>query len=349
MKKIETNILNKNLYLQNLLIFIFIIIILLINDSVNKDFYFYLYEFTNENNNLSIPYSKEIFESLKNHPFRTFDPKFAKIFITCFTNVTNYPYYGDNTKVNEIRKLLISNNNIVNTIENLKYYKKGLHIIFYHTDPLNLPKNILNIPYHSKYNNRFIICPPSIKKFNFNIEDIKNRNIFLSFKGNFNSSKKRKKILQNFIKEKNKLKDIYTRSKIIILDSKKILNNDRLDEKYSYDNIMKNSIFGILVEGDLPWTYRLTELINSGIIPIIVETETNILPFIQFIDYSKFSFVIKEKDISDFIINLPIIYNQIKEGQRDYMLQELYNVNQKYFINRKSQMTTMIEYMKLNL
>ena len=48
MKKIETNILNKNLYLQNLLIFIFIIIILLINDSVNKDFYFYLYEFPNE-------------------------------------------------------------------------------------------------------------------------------------------------------------------------------------------------------------------------------------------------------------------------------------------------------------
>ena len=109
---------------------------------------------------------------------------------------------------------------------------------------------------------------------------------------------------------------------------------------------MNNSIFGILVEGDLPWTYRLTEIINSGIIQIIVETETNILPFSNFIDYSKFSFVIKEKDIANFIEILPSIYNQIKEGKRDYMLQELYKVNQKYFINRRSQMTTMIEYLK---
>ena len=103
----------------------------------------------------------------------------------------------------------------------MKYYKKGIHVIFYHTDPLNLPKNILNIPYHSQYKNRFIIYPPSIKSSNFNIEDIKNRNILLFFKGNFNSSIKRKRILYNFIKESNKLNDIYIRSKIIILDSKK--------------------------------------------------------------------------------------------------------------------------------
>jgi hypothetical protein len=112
---------------------------------------------------------------------------------------------------------------------------------------------------------------------------------------------------------------------------------------------MKNSIFGILVEGDLPWTYRLTELINSGIIPIIVETETNILPFSYALDYSKFSVIIKEKEISKFINKLPLIYNQIKKGKRDYMLQELYNVNKKYFINRKSQMTKMVEYIKSKL
>ena len=247
--------------------------------------------------------------------------------------------------VDKIRQSIIPTNNIVNTVENFKYYNYGIHIIFYHTDPTNLPKNIINIPYHST-NNNFIMCPPSIKELSFNTTNIKDRSILLSFKGNFNSSKKRKIVLHKFIRETNKLDDIYTRSKIIILDSKKQLKNERLEKKYSYDNIMNNSIFGILVEGDLPWTYRLTEIINSGIIPIIVETETNILPFSNFIDYSKFSFVIKEKDIANFIEILPSIYNQIKEGKRDYMLQELYKVNQKYFINRRSQMTTMIEYLK---
>ena len=338
MKDLEIDI------LLNLIAIIILIIIVLLKFSYYDEIcYFYLYEFKNINH--ISPYSNEIFESLKNHTLRTFDPNLAKIFITCLSNETNYPYYGNKLIVDKIRQSIIPSENIVNTVENLKYYNYGTHIIFYHTDPLNLPKNIINIPYHST-NNNFIMCPPSIKELSFNTTNIKDRSILLSFKGNFKSSKKRYMILNKFIRETNKLNDKYTRSKIIILDSKKQLKNERLDKKYSYDNIMNNSIFGILVEGDLPWTYRLTEIINSGIIPIIVETETNILPFSNFIDYSKFSFIVKEKDISNFVKNLPNIYEQIKEGKLDYMLQELYNVNQKYFINRKSQMTSMIEYFK---
>ena len=61
----------------------------------DEKFKFYLYELNFIKEDLGIPYSVEIYNSLKNSKYRTKNPNEAKIFITCICNETNYPNYGN--------------------------------------------------------------------------------------------------------------------------------------------------------------------------------------------------------------------------------------------------------------
>tara|TARA_B100001248_G_scaffold174049_1_gene131984 strand:- start:6641 stop:7693 length:1053 start_codon:yes stop_codon:yes gene_type:complete len=318
----------------------------------NEKFKFYLYELNFVKEDLGIPYSIEIYNNLKNNKYRTKDPKEAKIFITCICNETNYPNYGNSRQRKELEKKLISKNKINEYVKNLEFFNLGKHVIFYHTDPKNLHENIINIPYHTNRKNGFIICPPSIANLNFNEKLLQDRKYFITFKGNFKSDPKREIVMEELLNQINKLDEKHFMTDTILLDRdpKKKIKDNEIDitsiSDYSFNSFMENSVFGIIVEGDLPWSYRLTEVINSGTIPIIIEPESNVLPFSHEIDYTKFSIVLKKNQIKDFADNLPNLYKQVKNGSKNEMINELKKVNNKYFISREKQIKSLIKYLK---
>jgi hypothetical protein len=276
-------------------------------------------------------YSKEIQEIFNNSIFITNNFQESNYFITCLSNETNYPKYG-NQEYAKSKKKIKNLNKFIDQYFNLYAFQKI--VIFYHT-PIHFKSNVITVCYCKddidKYN--ILICPPAIQIYNFN-NNI-NKKYFVSFKGNLISPDK---LLDNRIQIFNKLKK-YNNDKIIIIDKQ---NNT-----YDYNELMQNSLFGIIIEGDLPWSYRLTECINAGMIPIIIKPKNkNIFAFDELIDYSLFSIIINSDEI-DYLMNT-ILVNLSTEKIKS-MLKNLEIVNIKYFISRKQQMNGVIEILQKRL
>lgn len=275
----------------------------------------------NKMSNFFCIYSKEINEYFNKSEYVTHNIQDANYLITCLSDERNYPIFGNMKFANPKNK--INNLNLFLT----KYFKLNNFqkiVIFYHTPKIFL-NNVITICYSkdNNDNNNIVICPPAIKKYSFN-NNI-NKPILLSFKGFVNRSKNRINIFNNFKK--------YSNDKIIIVDKK--------NDEYDYDYLMLNSLFSLIIEGDLPWSYRFTEAINAGSIPIIIKPKNkNILGFSDLIDYSLFSFVISQDEIDNFMVN---IFNKLSIDKINDMLANLQIVNNKYFLNRQTQVNGVIE------
>ena len=128
--------------------------------------------------------------------------------ITCLSCETNYPVYGNPTesggvKIWDIENFIKYNFNFIE--KKIIIFQDMTHFYF---------KNIINVCYASKNDdkNSILICPPAIKIFNFN-NNI-NKKYFMSFKGNINASQERFKAFECFSK--------YNNDKNIIIDRKNV-------------------------------------------------------------------------------------------------------------------------------
>jgi hypothetical protein len=272
-------------------------------------------------------YSKEINLIFNDTRFNTTDFKEAHYLITCLSDERNYPIYG-NMPYAEPKTNITNISAFLNKYFNLNIFQKV--VIFYHT-PVVFSNNVINICYSKDDSdkNNIVICPPSIQKYTFN--NGINKKYFVSFKGNIHSSDNRKNIFFNFSK--------YNNTKNIVVPKD---NNS-----YQYDDLITNSLFSIVIEGDLPWSYRFTEAINAGSIPIIIKPKNkNILAFDELLDYSLFSIVIEPEEIDNLMCN--ILPNMTTEKIQS-MLSELENVNNRFFISRKQQMYGVLEILQKRL
>jgi hypothetical protein len=272
-------------------------------------------------------YSKEINEIFNNSSFVTKNVKEANYLITCLSNETNYPIYG-NPNYAKSKYQIINLNYFLKNKFNLYNFQKI--IIFYHI-PIVFMHNVINICYskEDKDLKNIVICPPAIKtyKFNNNID----KKYFISFKGNISASHNRIEIINKFKK--------YNSNKNIIID--------KTNDNYTYDDLMQNSLFGIVVEGDLPWSYRFTECINAGIIPVIIKPKNNnIFAFDELIDYSLFSIIVEDNNIDNLMNN---ILSNLSENEIKNMLINLEEVNNKYFISRQQQINGVLEILQKRL
>ena len=266
-------------------------------------------------------YSKEIFDALKNHPKRSLDPHSARIFITCFSNETNYPVFGNQILGSPEKKL--SKDEMV---EKCCYLVCGLHLTFFHnSDEIGHP--FVNIPYMSNSKEAVLICPPTPTNINFSAN--LTRHILVSFKGNFDRNCWIDGInYRNLVIKKCKR-----------FESDEIIIGDSNYDAYSYKYLLHNSVFSLVIEGDLPWSYRLTEVLNSGSIPVIIlPKHRHILPFQQTLDYSKFSILLNYDEIDTFFERLKKIdSNYIRDLQNN-----LYAVNQLFFLDRNTQFNSLL-------
>jgi hypothetical protein len=284
-----------------------------------QDFKFFLYDI-----DYCSEYSQALFNVLKDRNERTFDPNSANVFLTCFSNERQYPEYGKLSA-----DIDSSIGRAVDVIPKLPHFDKGRHITFYHTAPPIVDRRIMNIPYcmlNFDPKKDFIISPPALSVSTF--EDAKKRKYLVSFKGDLGRKIDRLLRLQM-------LKNIKDQD---IINSLIIGRDDPID----YRLLIKNSTFSIIVDGDCHWSYRLTEVINMGSIPvIIVDDEWTNIPFSNMLDYSSFSVIIHKNDIS----SLKGVLENMTEEKISKLHSSLKHVNEKFFSSTENQLQAMLRFL----
>ena len=94
-----------------------------------------------------------------------------------------------------------------------------------------------------------------------------------------------------------------------------------------FTEMINQSHFSICPRGFGPTSFRLYESIQAGTIPIYISDEY-FLPFKEFLDWQKFSVLLKPRNIS----SIPKIVNKIiNSGDINQMNTNLKNISKKYF------------------
>jgi hypothetical protein len=275
-------------------------------------------------------YSKEINKILNNNQFVTNEWSNADYIITCISQELNYPIFGNM----DYSRPKIEIKNIYAFIHLMcKQFRINPNnkLVIFQNSPTVFSNRVISVCYAKNDNDNInvVICPPAIQKYSFN--NTVNKKYTLSFKGDIHRSPERNRIFNAFAK--------YNNSKVVIIE--------KTNNNYEYGDLLLNSVFSLVIEGDLVWSYRLTETINAGSIPIIIKPKNkNIFAFDELIDYSLFSIVINEDEIDKLMTTvLPsITLNDISK-----LMLNLYDVNNQYFISRKTQMNGLIKILKNRL
>lgn len=94
--------------------------------------------------------------------------------------------------------------------------------------------------------------------------------------------------------------------------------------KTPFYNEHMNSVFVLVPRGDERWTYRFSEVIGAGAIPVVIADGLS-LPYEEIIDWNKAAIVVPENMLHRLIEYLPTRAKQTK------MLQEVRKINHRYF------------------
>ena len=275
--------------------------------------HFYIYPL--EDKYLGI-YANEIIECLSDHPKRVLNIVDASYIIIPYSNEANYPNYdmkGGPSKQLNLNKLID------------KIGGNLPCITFLHTSPPNKHRRMINIGYHGQKYGDIVLPPPSLKNYEFQqIGSV--RKYIATFKGSSTRSNIRKRCFDALQKYHND-KDF------IICGSK--------NSQYNYNDLINNSLYAFVIEGDLPWSYRFSEVISAGCIPIIIKSDWEFLPFHHIINWDKYAIVISLEDIEHTIPDLLKNTNKIIEMQHGLSI-----IYKKYLQSRKIQINTAISMLK---
>jgi hypothetical protein len=111
---------------------------------------------------------------------------------------------------------------------------------------------------------------------------------FLTFKGRFSTSKVRQKL--------GKLHD--PENGIIIVDS-----SVEASEQYAYELVMSDTVYTLVVRGDNEFSYRFSESVCSGAIPILIADDW-VPPFESLLPFAMYGVVIRESDVNQMVTAL---------------------------------------------
>ena len=255
---------------------------------------------------------REFFREMAKHRHVTNDPENADFFLTELSAEANYPRF--NMRGGPRRP--VKGVNLVNHIESLPHYGKGKHLIFYHNGSRYNSEGVMNGGYMSDNPEDFIMTPPSLKKLNFN--RTVGKKFLISFKGTI------RKVREPVF---NKLKGVEG----VTISEK--------GDGHGYKGLMENSQFALCLEGHLPWSYRFSEIINAGAIPLILKEKWEHLPFHHFVDYDRFA--LRGECVET------LVEEAKRMGKREISrrLKYMENVNKRFFINREANAKALIRYL----
>jgi len=120
-----------------------------------------------------------------------------------------------------------------------------------------------------------------------------------------------------------------SRRKLICIPKRECINEIRT---YGFDTevylrLMSKSIFSLCPRGSYPTSWRLYESILYDAIPIIITNDPPFLPFIDIMNWNKFSFIINSQMLKNFLL---YVKKNINNYTLKYMKQEMTFIK-KYF------------------
>lgn len=251
-------------------------------------------------------YALEIERILQEHPLLVFNPNLAAVHIVLYSDETNYPVYGRPSphtylSMKEAFQLAPSQSHQDVRITPV--------LTFFHTTPLDMGPLQINAGYACEANDRnphsdLLIFPPAIKTYEDN--KYKEPHYFATFKGNKNRSDVRR---QSF----DALTRFHNGTTVVICES----NNTM----YDYDDLLQNTTFSFVLEGDLQWSYRMTEVLTAGSIPVFITSDYTAFPYPDIVDWESISVSIPLEEagtttmqrLTAKIIEAPIMKRRIRD------------------------------------
>lgn len=244
-------------------------------------------------------------------------------------------YYSDN-----LLDSLVKNKKYID--ESIKLNKK---ILLFCGDtnsndfiPKNLPKNIILFTAGGTYfNNQNIIGLPTLSKDYFDGYFLNKKVLSISFCGILWSCSLRHKVID--ILKRSTYSDFIIRDDWGGYDKFYYRqNSDRYfitvppekTKKQEFVENIKNNLYGLCIRGDENFSYRLSEVLMMGRIPIIIDTKC-ILPFKNLIPYEKNCIIINLNNLDNMIEIVEKYHNSHTEEQLLKIQKENRDIWLKYF------------------
>jgi len=93
------------------------------------------------------------------------------------------------------------------------------------------------------------------------------------------------------------LKRLYNGRKV---KDKRIVVESTMGSSFDFDQLLQNSIFNLILRGDVEFSYRFNEAVCSGGVPVLV-TDKWIPPFNEFLPFQSYGVLVLEKDIGELV------------------------------------------------
>jgi len=264
--------------------------------------------------------------SIHNYPTgnnkKNFESYFYNYFIENYTlaEYTYIPIQWTNYLIkNNFGKELSDLLNFLN--KNLNKNQKYFTVVQYAGGPLVEIENCLIFSMGGVFNTSIpkssqVIPIPLIYDMEESFTPQMNKNLLASYIGR-NTHSVRKKIETQYRDDKT----------IFIKNLESMDSNISYEDQEIFKKLMFNSYFSLCPRGYGPTSFRLFESIRLGTVPVYI-SDYHFLPFIEFLDWEKFSIIINTKKIKKL---KKIMQHQVDTGSYDLLLSNLNNVKNKYF------------------
>jgi len=143
----------------------------------------------------------------------------------------------------------------------------------------------------------------------------------LTFKGGFN---RRHNIRRRLLKLHNPSRGI-----VLVHSS---------NRAWDYADLMVNTKFALIVQGNGLHSYRLTEAMRANAIPVIL-ADNYVLPFSEKILWEEFSIFVPQSDM----MNIPAIIQRIDDERLAHMRERLAEVYEKHFASFEQMIDTVLD------
>ena len=145
---------------------------------------------------------------------------------------------------------------------------------------------------------------------------------FLTFKGNFGTSRP--------------YGDVRTRAAAILHDpAHGVVVVDSTAESgkaYDYEKLMFDTVFSLILRGDQPYSYRYTEVICSGAVPVMVMSGGWVPPFSNLHPFTEYGVAVEEEDLPNLVGMLramkPMEVQRLRYAAKQFCMQHLITVHQ---------------------
>lgn len=221
-------------------------------------------------------YGRELYHAFERHPQRTNNFSMANFFITTVGNECNYPNFD--------MRGCTTQTPLAEFAQKHEFYGKRPHVVFLHTTPKDLPGGLINVAYTRP---GIVIPPPAITRVEFGTTTRKPR---VYFQGTIDRTIARKKIIHLLQRSfKNRAFNNFV-----------VKQKGRKEE---YIHFLQTSEYALVVSGDLPWSYRVSEVIQSGAIPLFIKEDNHPLPMSDEIDWNKCAEFVSIENLSQWSPN----------------------------------------------